>query len=209
MRVTGILLVLCIFSFSLIGCSKLWRTANNVEFEKPAKYVSQQIDITFSPTTLSELEENCDGIVQGILSAKATEVIENHESFPVITFGYTLRTLTISRVHNGNFSIGDKIQFAEYYYKNEKGETVCYENYRPTDTSLEYIFFLEDGTKSGREEIYFPAFFEKGRYPILSDSLSEKNAASYTNQELFLGVGDSAIYREIYADVFEKYINIP
>lgn len=186
-------------------------TTSTLSRNRNVKSAQIEADVIFSPQTLKEVEEYSTYIVQGILLDDASQKLRYYDNLPV--FGITVSSFKITKVYKGNLKTGDMIQLGEKYYSvGDGGDEIIYHfgNYMPSEVGKEYLFFLADHSTSGDwwKDIYSPISWEKGRYPVLSENLMDRDSIdSMTNEELNLGKDDATDYKNIYKEVIAKYMS--
>ena len=141
----------------------------------------------------------------------AQQYLINAPGANTVCYGYTISTMEVTQVYKGSLSVGDKIPYAEEYYTYEQSgeDTLFYtNNYYPSDTGREYLFFmgrLPKKENSTISEVYYPEGYELARYPIVRKG-ARSASESYSYSQLNLG-HDSELYREIFSDVIDKYMS--
>ena len=179
--------------------------SDNVEIVRP-----QSSDYLLTAESLSDLEEQSDYIVRGVLQDDAKQKLEMNEGYAI--WGVTVSHLKITDVYEGNIDIGDSIPVAERYYTKEvDGKVFRYEmDYTPSVPDKEYIFFLikESDDNEFLKGLYTPVGREAGRFlvPAEESSISVNSIENGSEGELQLIGIDPEIYGGIYEEVIEKYL---
>lgn len=172
--------------------------------------LSIETDRLYDAETLDELEGLSKYIVQGKFWDDAHEDLQSEAG--IIIFGATVSSFEITKVYKGNFKEGDVIKVVEkYYVEDDQGQKtlIHHGNYMPSDVGKEYVLFFDNPPENTErwKDTYTPICVEKGRYPVLSpNTRAAVSVDDMTNEELNLDTGDSSLYREIYKDVIEKYM---
>lgn len=161
---------------------------------------------------ISDLENGSDAVVLTRVLPGSVNIIPTPSAS-----GYTLTELEVLQVFEGDVKVGSVLTITEEYYTIEtltEKQIRHTENYGPSTTDQEYLFFLKKYNDSTPEfsDMYFPYCVEKGRYPVFKELLSNDLSISrsiddYANFELNLGFENSAVYRDIFEDVKENYFN--
>lgn len=195
-----------------IQSDELWEKIDNGEI-KLVQEGWDSLDLLFYIKTLDELERESSDIVAGTFlnDSREDKIVTPGGD---VLYGCTITSFKISNVYKGNLSVGDVIPLGEEFYtqngtdSNGGLELVFSAEYLPHRAGKEYLFFLTKTpeTNSRYGGIYASTQFERGRYPVISPDLRNADVSMMSNDELGIGDGPSATYRNIYEEVIKKYM---
>ncbi|MEL7623726.1 MAG: hypothetical protein AAGU12_09065 [Clostridiales bacterium] len=170
--------------------------------------------LAYYETTLDGLESRASNIVRGVVSNDARNVLHYFPGIDPIPL-YSAITFEVLEVIQGDGDVkaGDIMTILEPYYIIDR-ILVTRGNYLPSTPHQEYIFFLGNRVPDTLEEGYGPQGYEgahfvihceRGRYLVPNGEVP--NIKAYSNKELSLGEQDTELYRSLYQEVVDAYLN--
>ena len=167
------------------------------------------------PPSLDKVKEYTDIVVAGTLSDDTVCKYYDSVSFRI---WYSVTTLTVTDVIEGNVSVGDKIPIMEGYSYEDTGDgkyVLRYSNmYQPSISHDEYLFFLaqQPETREWCAGLYTPVMGVFGRYPIISTKSQTISLKTMSESDLDMiydpyAYGSVELYKEMYAEVYSEYLS--
>jgi len=153
-----------------------------------------------------ESMEDAENFSDAIVKAK---VLPNSENIPHevgVMMGRTYTDIEILEVYAGNLSPGDIVKITEEYYyeKIESQETLIYfDNYLPSKTNGEYIFFLGISNYENTKNDYFVIGGAMGRYPC--DEVFNVTELDKSVYRINSPLTENSLYDKVKKEVLEKY----